>query len=289
MLHRIKHLTEYEYGEPVSSSHHELRLLPRMVFGQRVRSEWLEARPMAAVRRDRIDWFGNRATYLSIHERHTRLVVKTELEVEVSAQLHAEDGTPWEVARDWVRAGASAEARAAIEMILPSPRVTTSPAVRELAAASFQPGRPLMEAARDLMQRIHSQFIYDAAATDVSTPVEDVIRHGRGVCQDFAHLQISCLRSLGLPARYVSGYLATNPDGSAALGADASHAWLSVLLPGRGWLDLDPTNGVVPTDRHIILAYGRDFGDVTPMRGVILGGGRHQLNVAVAVESQPGA
>lgn len=287
MIHRIRHLTEYLYGEPVTTSHHELRLLPRDAAGQRVRAEWLETSPTAAVRRDWVDWFGNRATYLSIHDRHLRLAVTSDVEVEVTARPPEGDGAPWEALRDWVRGGAAPEARAAVELVLPSPRIATSAGARELAAASFLPGRPLGEAARDLMHRIHVEFTYDAGATDVSTPVDEVIRHRRGVCQDFAHLQIACLRALGLPARYVSGYLATNPGGGPpAVGADASHAWLSVLLPGGGWLELDPTNDVVPTDRHIVLAYGRDFGDVTPMRGVILGGGRHRLNVAVAVESR---
>jgi transglutaminase-like putative cysteine protease len=163
-------------------------------------------------------------------------------------------------------------------------RALLSAAARDYAAPSFPPVRPLAEAARDLMRRIHKDFTYDQTATDVATSVDEVMRHRRGVCQDFAHLQIACMRAFGLAVRYVSGYLVTRPDaGPDLIGADASHAWLSVRLPGGHWLDLDPTNDVVPHDRHIVVAVGRDFADVTPMRGVLLGGGRHQLHVAVEV------
>src|SRR6185369_9048830 len=166
-----------------------------------------------------------------------------------------------------------------------SPRIGPSPAAREFAEPSFTPDRPLVEAARELMHRIHKEFKYDTAATDVATSVDEVLRGRRGVCQDFAHVMLACLRGFGLAARYVSGYLVTNhvADEATLVGADASHAWVSVRLPGGVWLDLDPTNDVIPTDRHIAIAHGRDFGDVTPMRGVLLGGGRHELIVGVDV------
>ncbi len=284
MIYAVRHVTEYGYSETVSTSHHDLHLLPRSVPGQTVRSELLTASPPAAVRRDRYDWFGNRVTHLAIHERHNRLTVTSNLNIEVLRPPPPEDDGAWELGRDWVREAADGEARAALELVLPSPRVTVSAAALAYAAPSFPAGRPLAEAARELMTRIHHEFVYDQTATDVSTPVDTVLKNRRGVCQDFAHVQLACLRALGLPALYVSGYLVTRPDGGPRLvGTDASHAWLSVRLPDGGWLDLDPTNDVVPGDRHITIAHGRDFGDVTPMRGVILGGGRHELRVGVDV------
>jgi len=210
--------------------------------------------------------------------------------VDIAREPPPDDDGSWEAARDWVRAGADAEARAALEMALPSSRAIPSAAARAFAEPSFTPGRPLADAARDLTHRIHAEFTYDPAATDVATSVDEVLRGRRGVCQDFAHVQLACLRAFGLAARYVSGYLVTHhaPDEKTLIGADASHAWISVQLPGGEWLDLDPTNDVVPTDRHIVIAVGRDFGDVTPMRGVLLGGGRHELIVGVDVSPVEG-
>ena len=285
MSYRVRHLTEYMYSDAVSTSHHELHLLPREISGQFVRDESLTVTPEPALRRDRADWFGNPSTHLAIHTRHTRLAVTSTFVVDIAREPHPDDGGTWESARDWVHAGADADARAAIEMALPSPRVVPSAAARAFAEPSFTPGRPLVEAVRDLMHRIHTEFAYDPVATDVATPVDEVLRGRRGVCQDFAHVQLACLRAFGLAARYVSGYLVTNhkPDEKSLVGADASHAWVSVRLPGGVWLDLDPTNDVIPTDRHIVVAVGRDFGDVTPMRGVLLGGGRHELIVGVDV------
>lgn len=286
MIYRVKHVTSYAYAVPVSTSHHDLHVLLRGSSEQRIRAERLTVTPTPAVRRDRFDWFGNRATHLAIHERHSDLTVTSEAEIELSPPpAPIGGGAPWEVTRDWVRAATDAEARAAVEMVLPSPHVELSPLALEFARPSFTPGRPLVEAARDLTRRMHAELTYDPEATDTSTSVDEVLSGRRGVCQDFAHAQIACLRALGLPARYVSGYLVTAPPagGTRLVGADASHAWLSLRLPGGGWLDLDPTNDVIPSDRHILVAYGRDFADVTPMRGVLLGGGRHQLHVSVDV------
>ncbi len=290
MIYRVRHVTSYRYSEPVSTSHHDLHVLLRGSGRQTVRREALTVEPVPAVRRDRVDWFGNRATHLAIHQRHAELTVTADAEIAVVAPLPpASEGRPWEATRDWVRAAADPEARAAVEMVLPSPHVELSAAARELAQPSFPRGRPLFEAVRDLTTRLHRLLKYDPEATDVSTSVDEVLRGGRGVCQDFAHVQIACLRALGLPARYVSGYLVTAPPAGQPrlVGADASHAWLSVRSPDFGWLDLDPTNDLLPTDRHVVVAYGRDFGDVTPMRGVLLGGGRHTLRVSVDVEPLP--
>jgi transglutaminase-like putative cysteine protease len=286
MIYQVKHVTAYTYSEPVTTSHHELHVLLRGSARQRILSEMLSVEPVAAIRRDRYDWFGNRATHLAIHDRHSELTVTSEAEIEVITPILPDGpGNPWEATRDWVREAADPEARGAVEMVLPSPHIALSDAARELALPSFPAGRPLVEAVTDLMKRIHALLKYDPEATDVSTSVDEVLRGGRGVCQDFAHVQIACLRAVGLPARYVSGYLVTAPPAGQPrlVGADASHAWVSVRSPDFGWLDLDPTNDVIPTDRHVVVAYGRDFDDVTPMRGVLLGGGRHTLNVGVDV------
>jgi len=290
MKYRVRHVTEYMYSEAVTTSHHELHLRPRETPGQTVDDESLTISPDPALRRDRVDWFGNPATHLAIHSRHTRLAVTSTFVVDIAREPPPDDDGSWEAARDWVRAGADAEARAALEMALPSSRAIPSAAARAFAEPSFTPGRPLADAARDLTHRIHAEFTYDPAATDVATSVDEVLRGRRGVCQDFAHVQLACLRAFGLAARYVSGYLVTHhaPDEKTLIGADASHAWVSVRLPGGAWLDLDPTNDVVPTDRHIAIAVGRDFGDVTPMRGVLLGGGRHELIVGVDVSPVEG-
>jgi transglutaminase-like putative cysteine protease len=170
--------------------------------------------------------------------------------------------------------------------LLDSPMV---PAVNELAGyaqPSFLPNRPLVDVVRDLMQRIHSDFIYDPSFTTIATPLSDVLNHRRGVCQDFAHLAIACLRAYGIAARYVSGYVETRPEPgkSRIVGADASHAWFAVFIPGIGWLEFDPTNNTVPLDRHITLAWGRDYADVTPLKGIAYGGGQHTLSVSVSVE-----
>jgi transglutaminase-like putative cysteine protease len=172
-----------------------------------------------------------------------------------------------------------------VEFSYPSPHVTTGPDLAAYASESFTPKRSLVAAAIDLMHRINREFVFDAGATTIATPVTQVLANRRGVCQDFAHLQIGCLRSLGLAARYVSGYLVTHPiPGQPRLvGADASHAWLSVWCPRLGWVDLDPTNDVLPSQRHVTLAWGRDYGDVSPLRGVLLGGRDHELKVAVSV------
>ncbi|MES1171850.1 MAG: transglutaminase family protein [Bacteroidota bacterium] len=285
----MSHLTEYLYGDTVSSSHHQLHLLPRTVAHQINRWEELSVDPMPTRKQDRVDYFGNRATHLEIQEPHRRLAVLSRSEIElipeaaVAAPAPATT-PPWEAVREQLRQARAGDQIEAYEFTFPSPYVPLSPGIAEFAGRSFERGRPIADAAVDLMHRIHAEFVYDATATNVSTPVDDVLAHRRGVCQDFAHLTLSCLRTLGLPGRYVSGYLVTAIAGQPRLvGADASHAWVQCFCPGVGWLDLDPTNDVVPTDKHITVAYGRDFGDVTPLRGVILGGGRHDLRVVVDV------
>jgi transglutaminase-like putative cysteine protease len=287
--YRVTHVTEYLYEERVSTSQHQLHLLPRPAPRQTCADEELSVTPAPALRRDRVDDFGNRCTYLEIHAPHQelRVVARSQIAVDAGPPAAASpaQSPPWEEVRDAVAAAGDPALFEARAFVFPSPHVPASAAARAYAAASFTPGRPLVQAALELTGRIYDQFTYDAEATTVSTSIEEVLQHRRGVCQDFAHLQLACLRALGLPARYMSGYLITARAAGEprVVGADASHAWLSVFCPGLGWLPLDPTNATTPAGRHITVAWGRDFSDVTPMRGVVVGGGAHALTVSVDV------
>jgi transglutaminase-like putative cysteine protease len=286
VIYRVSHLTEYVYSASVSSSHHQLHLLSRRLPNQYTRWEDLSVNPMPGRRFDHIDAFGNRETHLEIHEPHRRLAVlsRSEIEIESVSSPFPALAPAWEVVRDTIRQRTSAPWLDVCEFTFASHYVPISARVADFALPSFPRGRPIIEAAIDLMHRIHGEFTYDSHATNISTPVEEVLSLKRGVCQDFAHLSLASFRALGLAARYVSGYLVTAVPGQPRLvGADASHAWVQVYCPDVGWVDFDPTNDVIPTDKHLTLAFGRDFGDVTPLRGVILGGGRHQLRVVVDV------
>jgi transglutaminase-like putative cysteine protease len=284
---RVSHRTRYEYDDPVPTSHHEARLCPLDGGGQRRLVHDTRITPEPAVRSDRTDYFGNTTLYFSLQEPHRQLeVVSTSVVEPQPAAAPPHPGPPWEEVRDSLPRGRSPEELRAYELAFDSPLVRATPDLLTYAAPSFPPGRPLVDAVRDLTSRIHQEFTYDKEATDVSTPLAEVLRRRHGVCQDFAHLQIGCLRALGLAARYVSGYLLTRPPpGRPRLqGADASHAWIAVYVPGAGWIPFDPTNDLIPADEHVTVAQGRDFTDVAPLRGVILGGGRHTLTVAVDVE-----
>jgi transglutaminase-like putative cysteine protease len=240
---------------------------------------------------ERTDFFGNPVTFFTIQEPHHELTVTAHHMVSVSPFALPEPAqTPaWEEVRQVLSSDRGPRSLDVYQFVFDSPYVTTDPELADYAAASFAAGRPLLEAVLDLTRRIHTDFRYDTKATTVATPLSEVFSARRGVCQDFAHLQIGCLRSLGLAARYISGYLLTTPPpGQQRLvGADASHAWLSVYCPGFGWIDVDPTNNQVPSDQHILLAWGRDYDDVSPIKGVILGGGQHTVSVAVDVVPMP--
>lgn len=284
----VVHRTEYEYGLPVELAHNEARLRPRTGTFQRCLASELAIEPRPAVLRDRLDYFGNAATYFALALPDRRLTVTATSEVEVVAPRAEDalpDSRPWEEVRDRLGESAAPNLLEAREYVLDSPMVERSEALCELALPSFIPGRPLFEAVGDLVRRIHGEFTYDPRSTTIETSLAEVLEQRRGVCQDFAHLAIGCLRSLGLAARYVSGYVeSVSADGSApTTGADASHAWLAVFDPVVGWLDVDPTNDQVPARQHVTLAWGRDYGDVTPLKGVLLGGGDHTLAVSVAI------
>jgi transglutaminase-like putative cysteine protease len=286
--YRVRHSTSCHYTDDILLAQHVLHLSPRPLARQRVLSHRIEIDPVPETRAEHLDYFDNPTTYLAVQHPHNSVVVRNEIEIAVAAPapLDLEATPPWERVRDWVRAATDEGARAAARFAYTSPLVPVLPELGAFAAPSFTPGRPIAAAALDLRARIHREFVYDPVATTISTPLVQVLEERRGVCQDFAHLAIGCLIALGLPARYVSGYLRTTPpEGTPRLvGADASHAWLSVWCGGETWLDLDPTNDRVnPTD-FVTLAWGRDYQDVSPMRGVLIGGGRQDLVVEVDVE-----
>lgn len=288
MRYRVRHITTYHYAEPVAISHNVLHLAPRVTARQRVSGHTLRITPDPALIIERQDYFGNRVTAATVQDAHTVLTLSAESEVDIdpAPQPDALAGTPWEIVVDALRSGDGGDdLLAAAEFAYPSPLVPTSAAARALAEPFFLPGRPLPAAVLDLTRAIHRAFAYDPKATTISTPVDTVLRERRGVCQDFAHVMIAALRSLGLAARYVSGYLETDPPpGRPRLqGADASHAWIQVFDPVLDWIDYDPTNGIIPGDRHVTVGWGRDFNDVSPAKGMILGGGSSTVSVAVDV------
>jgi len=287
MRYRISHLTSYEYSEPVSICHNEARLVPLATSHQRPLTTRISIEPTASVLVEDRDYFGNVTHFFTLQEAHLRLAVTAVSEVEVNPyEAPALSlSMAWEAVRDRARSDRSAEGLRAFEYSLASAHPRPSPLLLEYASSTFSPKRPLLEAVYELTKRIHTEFRYLPGSTTVSTPVEEVFEKRQGVCQDFAHLEIAMLRGLGLPACYVSGYVNTAPaPGQPKLqGADASHAWISVWCPGFGYVDFDPTNGTLPRDEHITLARGRDFADVSPIRGVILGGGDHRVRVAVDV------
>jgi transglutaminase-like putative cysteine protease len=281
----IRHKTTFSYEEIVSVSHHVLHLAPRWHPHQTCLESQTIVVPKPAVESVGEDYFGNPVQHLTIQQAHKQLVVDAHARVEVrSAEqpLALDASAPWENVRAHL---AESAALAAFEYAFASPYVVGSDAIRDYALVSFTPARPILAAAMDLTSRIFSEFRYRGGVSDVSTPVSDVFAMRQGVCQDFAHLEIACLRSLGLAARYVSGYLLTRPpEGEEKLvGSDASHAWLSVFAGDLGWVDFDPTNNAIPGEEHITFAWGRDYGDVSPINGFMVGGGAHQVDVAVDV------
>ena len=289
--YHVVHETRYDYESHVSLSRQLLHLAPRDAASdcawQTCDEHRLLITPVPTLQFARVDAFGNPITQIAIEAPHSSLVVRAESLIEVRPRAPAEHDSPaWNSVREALAYGAQPVRLDALRYLFESPYVRVKHEFAAYAAPCFAPERPLLEAVHGLMSRIYTEFEYDTEATTVSTPVLQVLAEKRGVCQDFAHLMLSCLRSLGLAARYVSGYLLTQPPpGQPRLvGADASHAWVSVYCPtSEIWVDFDPTNNVLPGTQHITLAWGRDFGDVSPLRGVILGGGAHELDVAVTV------
>lgn len=285
MRYHCRHVTRYTYGDMVTNAQMLAHLAPRAHPRQTCHMATLSIVPWPAVVTERRDWFGNPVTYAALQSPHRDLTVTAEIEVTVEPPppFHPTATPIWEEV-----AAEAARLAETVEFVRPSARVPQADTGLTLFATTFFPsGRPIGEGALDLTRRIHSDFSFDPTATTVSTPISEVLARRRGVCQDFAHLMTGALRALGLPARYVSGYLRTlPPPGKPRLqGADASHAWVQVWCGQEvGWIDLDPTNGRQCDTDHITLAWGRDYDDVCPLRGVILGGGSHGVLVAVDVE-----
>lgn len=289
-LFDITHTTTYDYQTTVTVSHHLLRLAPRKLGRQWRLEHALTIEPQPAVTRFHTDYFGNEVMFATIAGAHRQLRVTSRNRVAVAPPFIPDpsETPPWESVRHLYKGDRSASALEATEYTFASPLVPTGPDFADYAKPSFVPGRPILEVLTDLTGRIFKDFKFDPKATTISTPLEQVLKERRGVCQDFAHLQIACLRSLGLPARYVSGYLETRPPpGQTKLvGADASHAWASFFCPGIGWIDVDPTNNLLPSMQHITLGWGRDYDDISPVRGVLTGGDNHRLKVGVDVTAQ---
>lgn len=288
MKYAVRHQTIYDYSEPVSLCHSTAHLRPRDTPHQICANVAIEIDPPPDAKSIGGDYFGNEVLHFSLQRPHRRLTVTAKSEVTVAAQQRTAllPDCAWEEVRDRVRVVTEERFVDPFQFVLDSSLVRVTDVMGEYTRSSFTPGRAIHEAAADLTARIHADFKYDAAATVVSTPLEEVWMNRRGVCQDFSHVQIACLRSIGLPARYVSGYLLTNPSPGQPrlIGADASHAWVSIYCLDRDWVDFDPTNNVIPGEKHVTVAWGRDFADVSPIRGVILGGGHHSVSVSVAVE-----
>ena len=290
-MYRIVHRTHYRYNAPVSRSRNEAHLRPRDTDRQQCLTSNLVVDPVPTSWSERSDFFGNPVVSFAVNGPFDELTVTANSSVAVSdRELPPIIGPPWEQARDALATDLNAEMLAARQFCFESPLVPPSAGIREYAAPSFPAGRPLVDAITELTERIFADFVYDPGFTTVTTPLEEVFHFRRGVCQDFAHLAIGCTRAMGLAARYVSGYLETAPPAGEErlIGADASHAWLSVFVPGWGWLDADPTNDKIVGPTYVTTAWGRDYADVSPLKGIVFGGGdSHSLEVSVEVSRAP--
>lgn len=291
MIYKVTHSTWYTYTEPVPFCHNVVHLAPRPHRWQQCRTHELRIDPQPDFISFSTDYFGNRTDYFALQRLHRGLKVTGLSEVEVTPPKlpNAESTAAWDLVIGDTRLDTSAAGLEAQLLMCESSRVEPTDEIKAYAAQSFPPGRPILEGAAELNSRIYKDFTFDPRATTVNTPLADVMKLRRGVCQDFAHLAIGCFRSLGLSARYVSGYICTNPPpGSPRLvGADASHAWISLYCGKAGWIDLDPTNNMLVADCHITIGWGRDYGDVCPVQGVFIGGGDHKMGVSVDVAPRP--
>lgn len=291
MIYQVTHRTTFTYTQPVAISHHVLRLTPRPHPRQHYLRSTVLIEPDPSVRSEGKDYFGNPITHLTIQLPHPQLIIEAKTLVDVSKPdpLHLDQSPPWDQVVQRFQGPVDSANLEAQQFMYDSPYITVDDGTYDFVRECFPPGRPLLAGVMDLTGRIFQEFTYEGGVTEVSTPVKDVLAKRKGVCQDFAHLEIAALRSLGLPARYISGYLLTHPpEGQEKLvGADASHAWISAWSPDLGWVEFDPTNNLIPGDEHITLAWGRDYGDVSPINGFMVGGGQHTLDVSVDVSPAP--
>ncbi|VGO12716.1 Protein-glutamine gamma-glutamyltransferase [Pontiella desulfatans] len=284
MIYHLRHLTSFRYTQPVTFVYNTLHLKPRELPWQTIKSFRLEIEPEPVVLSERIDYFGNSATFFMIQTPHDAMKVLTQSVIEVLPRMPAaQTSIAWDTAQRTMRADTTPNGLDAYQYSFASLYAKPLEKARAYALPSCRPGMSIHAVATELMTRINTDFTFDPKATTVATPVEDVLQNRRGVCQDFAHLMVSCLRSIGLSARYMSGYIQTvPPPGQPRLaGADASHAWVAVYCPQAGWLELDPTNNQAADEQYITLGCGRDFQDVSPAKGVLLGGGKHTVHAQV--------
>lgn len=286
MNYKIIHTTTYTYAGSVSLCHNIAMLTPRNTQSQVCKSSVIHITPEPDVINEYFDFFGNKVTYFAIQEEHQKLTVTVQSQIaqllpaapRSDLYIHC----PWNELRTSLMEP-NAENFEARQFLSPTQMTLCDAAVKEYALHSFSPGRSVYEAIYDLNQRIYKDFEYKPGFTTITTPVQEVMASRKGVCQDFAHLAIACLRCMGLPARYVSGYIETIPlPGKEKLvGSDASHAWFSAFIPNVGWIDFDPTNNQLSSHQHVTIGWGRDYSDITPLKGVILSSGAHQLEVSV--------
>lgn len=296
MIYRVRHITHYEYEKPVTLCYNQTHLLLRDTHYQTCLSSTIKIKPLQTEGQQRTDYFGNQAYYFSLEKPHRELIVDVQSEIRVheskfsrALDLNLDFGTTCGQALLLLQKSLDFNILEAREYVLDSPMVRASEVLREYALELFSHDRPLLSAVRELTHKIYEEFTYDPESTSIATPLAEVLREKRGVCQDFAHFAIGCLRSLGFPARYVSGYLETlPPPGQEKLvGSDASHAWFAVYSPGEGWFEFDPTNDNMPAEHHLTTAWGRDYGDVSPIKGVFFDGGKSQkLTVSVDVSRE---
>jgi transglutaminase-like putative cysteine protease len=293
MIYRVRHITHYEYEKPVTLSYNRAYLLPRNTPYQRCVSNSINISPSDTPGQERYDYFGNRSYFFSLERPHSELLIDISSDIQIQeskygleGKLNFEQGVTCDQALQALQQGSEAILLDAREFVMDSPMIMSSGELREYGAASFHPNRTLLSAVRELTERIYRDFTYDPESTNIATPLTEVLLKKRGVCQDFAQVAIGCLRSLGFPARYISGYLETfPPPGQKKLvGSDASHAWFSAYIPGEGWFEFDPTNNNMPAEHHITTAWGRDYADVSPLSGVFFDGGKSQkMKVSVDV------
>lgn len=290
LRYAVRHETRYRYDREVAHSHQLLHLIPRDSPRQACLEHSLSIDPSPAVRTEHVDAFGNRVTRVELDRPHEELSVQAEMLVSLQPPPEAalEQAESWESVRDGLSYQSQPRQPDWLEAMRfrgESPFVRVKRLFSDFAHDCLLPGHSVLEVADCLMAKVHAEFTYAPGETEIATPLLEVLRTRRGVCQDYAHFMIACLRSAGLAARYVSGYLRTHAPG--LIGADASHAWVAVFAPPFGWVEFDPTNNLRVRQEHVTLAWGRDFGDVSPLRGVILGGGTHSLEVRVQVRPLP--
>lgn len=289
MRYRVRHITRYEYAARVTSCYNLANVVPRDTKRQRCINSRISVSPQPAVMRSRTDYFGNQAYHFEIQKAHKTLVITADSEIQISDREHdlnLDFGISYGQAVHYISSNVSQQALDAREYLMDSPMVAVTEELMAYAQPSFTPDRPLKSCVSELTSRIFKDFTYDPDFTTIATPLSEVLEHKRGVCQDFAHLQVGCLRAVGIPAKYVSGYIETLPAAGEEklVGADATHAWVAYFCPEEGWIEFDPTNDTAAHNQHIVTAFGRDYFDVTPIKGVIFGGGAGPvLSVSVDV------